>query len=95
MLASRGTSLTDAPLPCGANEDKTLTGSWYSGPNRLEKRRVSGINDSSILCFVLEVRVGMEPLSTSPIFLSNEEKVAHESLPWPSQHHEPEVAFGR
>lgn len=39
------------------------------------KRRASNINDCNILRFVLEVRVEIEPLSTSAISLSMDEKV--------------------
>jgi hypothetical protein len=58
-------------MPCGANE----TGSWSSGRSRLETRHVSSINDCNILRFVLEVRLEIEPLSTSPVSFSMDEKV--------------------
>jgi hypothetical protein len=90
LLPSHGMSLTDALVPCGADE----TGSWYSGRNRSEKRRVSNRRlQHPAFRNLLQVRVGIGPLSTSPLY--GQESRARVSLPWPSQHRVPEVALGR
>ncbi len=59
--------------------------------DRTDQRKgmVSSMNDCNVLRFVLEVRVEIKRLPTSPISPSMDENV----LPQPSQHPGLEVAF--